>query len=255
MKTVFNLEGHSALVTGSSKGIGLAIGNYFAQSGAKILYHGSSEASRPSTVVPEQYLAANLMEEGGAVGLVEAAFEREPGLDTLVANAGSFFDKPFLEMELSDWRKTMQLNLEATFLACQSFARRLAADGRSGSIIIISSTNAFQAEDESVAYDTSKGGLQMLTRSLATSLARYNIRVNGVAPGLIRTPLTEATLAMQPEVVAHYGRKILLERIGDAEDCAGACAYLASAAASYVTGHVIVVDGGLTVAQIGRMPS
>ncbi len=255
MKTTFNLEPIEVLVTGSSKGIGLAIGDYFKRSGAGVIYHGSSVESRPEPVFAEDYLAADLLDDAAPAQLVDDAFSRRPELNTLVANAGSFFDTPFLEMEQSLFQKTMRLNLEATFLACQRFAQRLVEAKRPGSIIIISSTNAFQAEDNSVAYDTSKGGLYMMTRSLAVSLADKNIRVNGVAPGLIRTPLTETTLVKNPEIVEHYHRKILMGRIGNAEDCAGACAFLASDAASYVTGHVIVVDGGLTVGQIGRMPS
>lgn len=252
-QATIDLPGTRALVTGSSKGIGLGIARFFDLCGARTLYHGRESKGRPNGVEEERYLMADLFEAGGPAELVEDAFAREPELDTLVANAGGYFDKPFLEMDAADFHKTMRLNLEATFEACQAFARRRTATGKPGSIVIISSTNSFQAEDESVAYDTSKGGLYMMTRSLAVSLAPHKIRVNGVAPGLIRTPLTETTLVKNPDVVAHYNRKILLQRIGEPEDCAGACAFLASSLANYITGHVIVVDGGLTVGQIGRM--
>jgi len=254
MKTVFTLQQTDTLVTGSSKGIGKGIADYFVESKSLTLYHGTSMDSRPKDVKTDHYIAADLLSEGGPEKLVQEAFLRRPRLNTLIANAGSFFDKPFLEMDHEAFRKTMHLNVEATFAACQIFARNLTRVQRPGSIIIISSTNAFQAEDNSVAYDTSKGALYMLTRSLAVSLAPHKIRVNGVAPGLIRTPLTEKSLTKNPAKVDHYNRKILLERIGDPEDCAGACAFLASEAANYITGHVIVVDGGLTVGQIGRMP-
>jgi len=253
MKTNFDLTGRSALVTGSSKGIGRAIADGFAAAGASPLFHGSSQRSRPEDIPEDRFLPADLLADDAPATLIENAFRKAPELDILVANAGSYFDKPFLELGLEDWRRTMRLNVEACFLVCQAFARRLSQEKRPGSIVIISSTNSFQAEDQSVAYDSSKGALGMLTRSLAVSLAPHNIRVNGVAPGLIVTPLTRGTLAGQPEVVAHYNRKILLQRLGEAEDCAGACVFLASEAASYITGHTIVVDGGLTVAQIGRM--
>ena len=253
MRTPFDLTGTRALVTGSSKGIGEAIARYLSDSGADVYSHGRKPEGRPEPVAPDHDLTADLFEPAGPASLVEAAFEREPDLDTLVANAGGFFDKPLFEMDPADFHKTLRLNLEATFEACQAFARKRTATGKPGNLILISSTNSFQAEDESVAYDTSKGGLYMMTRSLATSLAPHNLRVNGVAPGLIRTPLTETTLVNNPDIVAHYERKILLRRVGEPGDCGGACAFLASPAANYVTGHVIVVDGGLTVAQIGRM--
>lgn len=105
-----------------------------------------------------------------------------------------------------------------------------------------------------MAYDTSKGGLMMMTRSLAVSLAPHGIRVNGIAPGLIRTPLTKTWLEPRAhDLLKHYEKKILLGQVGEAEDCAGAVAFLCSSAARYITGEIIVIDGGLTVAQMGRL--
>jgi len=254
MKTEFNLPHIRALVTGSSRGIGFGIADYLNRSGASLVYHGRTSDEKPDAVEASRYIAADLMQDDGAETVVEQAFQLDSGLNTLIANAGSFFDKPIFEMDRDSFAKTIRLNVEAAFFACKNFAHTLAKEKRRGSIIIISSSNAFQAENDSVAYDTSKGGLLMMTRSLAVSLAPYGIRVNGVAPGLIRTPLTETTLVNSPSTVEHYNRKILLGRIGEPEDCAGACAFLASDAARYITGHTIVVDGGLTTAQIGRKP-
>ena len=122
-----------------------------------------------------------------------------------------------------------------------------------GAIVIVSSTNGFQAEADSVAYDTSKGGLVMMIRSLAVSLAPHGIRVNGIAPGLIRTPLTQTWMEPRAnDLLKHYERKILLGKVGTPRDCAGAVAFLCSPAASYITGDIITIDGGLTVTQIGR---
>jgi len=254
MQTEFNLPQVRALVTGSSKGIGFGIADYLNRSGASLVYHGLSADEKPDSINASRYIAADLMQDNGAETVVEQAFQLDGGLNTLIANAGSFFDKPIFEMDRESFARTMRLNVEATFFACQTFARKLSEAKHPGSIVIISSTNAFQAEDSSVAYDTSKGGLLMMVRSLAVSLAPYGIRVNGVAPGVIRTPLTEIALVNCPLTVEHYNRKILLGRIGEPEDCAGACAFLASDAAKYITGHTIVVDGGLTTAQIGRNP-
>ena len=246
----FSLDGHAALVTGSSQGLGLAMGKALQEAGARVVFHGLQDSVEGLT----SYVQADLMQNDGPQRLVDAAFQLEPGLDTLVCNAGSFFDLPFLEMTRERWDKTMQLNLASAFFTAQAFAKRLVAEKRGGSIVITSSTNGFQGEIDSCAYDTSKGALVMLTKSLAVSLADHGIRVNGVAPGLIKTPLTAQWMESKDRsLLDHYEKKILLRRVGAPEDVAGAVTFLCSSAASYITGEIIVVDGGLTSCQIGRI--
>jgi len=246
----FSLNGRAALVTGSSQGIGKAIAEGLKEAGARVVSHGLQPAAADGAA----YVSCDLCEHEGPSSLMEKACAMEPALDILVCNAGSFFDVPFLEMTPDLWEKTMQLNLRATFFLIQAFARQLIARGATGSVVIVSSTNGFQGEADSVAYDTSKGGLVMMTRSLAVSLAPHGIRVNGIAPGLIRTPLT--SVWMEPraaEVVKNYEKKILLGHVGQPEDCAGAAVFLCTPAAGYITGEIIVVDGGLTVQQVGKI--
>jgi len=243
-----SLEKHGAFVTGSTRGIGAAIADGLARAGARVVRHGRDNADK----VPEPCLLCDLLEPDAAGGLMDKAFGALPGLDLLVCNAGSFFDRPFLEMDRSRWHKTFTLNVEVPYFLIQDFARRLAANQRGGSVVIIGSTNGIQAEENSTAYDTSKGALAMMTKTLAVALAPHRIRVNCVAPGLIRTPLTAPWMDAQPAKVKHYEHNILLGRIGSAEDCAGACVFLCSDAASYVTGQTIFVDGGLTAVQIGK---
>jgi NAD(P)-dependent dehydrogenase (short-subunit alcohol dehydrogenase family) len=243
----FSLEGRSVLVTGSSQGIGAAIAHGLGQCGARVLRHGLQ------AMAEADYLQADLLPEGSAPALIDAAFAREASLDTLVCNAGSFFDAPFLELSAAQWEKTQALNLRAPLFLTQAFARRRIALGGGGSVVIVASTNGFQAEADSVAYDSSKGGLVMMIRSLAVSLAPHGIRVNGIAPGLIRTPLTATWMESRADdLLRHYEKKILLGRVGKPEDCAGAVAFLCSAAASYLTGEIITIDGGLTTCQIGQ---
>jgi NAD(P)-dependent dehydrogenase (short-subunit alcohol dehydrogenase family) len=252
MKT-FSLQNRAALVTGSSQGIGLAAGRALGKAGARVVFHGL-QADAPGDLPAGHYLSADLLQPDGAESLVGRAFALEPALDILVCNAGSFFDLPPLEMTRDRWDKTLQLNLTSTFFIAQAFAKRLAAEKRGGSIVITSSTNGFQGEADSCAYDASKGALVMLTRSLAVSLADHGIRVNGIAPGLIRTPLTSTWLEPRAhDLLKHYEKKILLGKVGKPDDCAGAVVFLCSDAASYITGEIIVIDGGLTVGQIGRM--
>ncbi len=248
----FSLAGNTALVTGSSKGIGLAIGRGLHAAGAEVVFHGNT--SRPADLpTGSACVAGDLLAPEAPAALLAAALAAKPGLDLLVCNAGSFFDRDFLAMGLAEWERTMNLNVRAAYFLVQAFARELAARRRPGAVVIVSSTNGFQSEEESTAYDTSKGALVMMTRTLAQALAPHRIRVNGLAPGLIRTPLTAPWIDTQHEKRRHYEKKILLARIGEPDDCAGAAAFLLSPAAAYITGQVIVVDGGLTVGQIGRM--
>lgn len=242
----FSLNGRAALVTGSSQGIGQAIAAGLMEAGARVVRHGLEPGSG--------HISCDLTDSSGPAFLIEQACAQEPTLDTLVCNAGGFFDVPFLEMTPELWAKTVQLNLKAIFFLAQAFAKQLIARKAQGSVVIVSSTNGFQAEADSVAYDTSKGGLVMMTRSLAVALSPHSIRVNGIAPGLIRTPFTNTWMEPRAhDLVKHYEKNILLGRVGQPEDCAGAAVFLCSPAASYITGEIIVIDGGLTVQQIGPM--
>jgi NAD(P)-dependent dehydrogenase (short-subunit alcohol dehydrogenase family) len=249
----FSLATSAALVTGSTQGIGHGIALGLRAAGAAVVFHGPGD--RPESVPADApYVAGDLFREETPAAIVTAALAARPDLDLLVCNAGSFFDLPFLDMAAAQWDRTMNLNVRATYFVAQAFARALVARQRAGAILVVSSTNGFQSEPDSTAYDTSKGALVMLTRSLAHSLAPHRIRVNGLAPGLIHTPLTGVWLSgRQPELRQHYEKKILLGRVGEPADCAGAAVFLLSPAASYITGQVLVVDGGLTVGQVGRL--
>jgi NAD(P)-dependent dehydrogenase (short-subunit alcohol dehydrogenase family) len=247
----FSLANHAALVTGSSQGIGQAIADAIRDAGAQVVLHGK-DAFSGTLPAGAHYFAADLLQLGAVEKLVHDAFAAVPNLDRLVCNAGSFFDEPFLSLTPATWEKTINLNVRANYFLIQAFARELVARKRPGAVVTVCSTNGFQPEDDSTAYDTSKGALVMMTRTLAQALAPQKIRVNGMAPGLIRTPLN-SWMNTQPDKVRHYEKKIVQGRIGTPEDCAGAVVFLLSEAARYVTGQIVVVDGGLTLGQIGRM--
>jgi NAD(P)-dependent dehydrogenase (short-subunit alcohol dehydrogenase family) len=255
MTKAFSLEGRAALVTGSSQGIGHGVAMGLRDAGARVVFHGLQPKGEASEV-PEDaaYVPCDLLNSTAPASLIDQSFAAEPSLDMLVCNAGSFFDYPVMEMTRERWDRTMALNVTAAFFLAQAFTRQLVERKRSGSIVITSSTNGFQAEADSVAYDSSKGALVMMTRSLAVSLAPFGIRVNGIAPGLIRTPLTSTWMEPRAaDLLKHYEKKILLGHVGVPQDCAGAVVFLCSAAARYITGEIIVIDGGLTVSQIGQM--
>lgn len=248
----FSLQGRSALVTGSSTGIGQAIAAAMVDSGAKVVLHGLDEKPADASLHQYPYLRINLLEEGGTETLLEKAFVADPDLNLLVCNVGGFFDVPVLEMTPALWDKTMRLNVESAYFLVQGFARRLIAQGRDGAVVITSSTNGFQPEFGSTAYDISKGALVMMTRTMALSLAEHNIRVNGLAPGFIRTPLTANALDHVAGFKELREKKIAMGRIGTPEDCAGTVVFLCSPASEYITGQVIIVDGGITLGQLPR---
>ena len=245
---MYDLTGHHALVTGATRGIGAAIAVALEKAGASVVRQGLSNLENRENVIE-----ADLLADGAAEEVVEKAFAIQPNLDLLVCNAGSFFDTHFFEMTRERYRKTMALNVEQAYFVIQEFGKRLKAANRPGAVVLISSTNGFQPEEDSTAYDTSKGAVVMLTRTTAVALAPYGIRVNGVAPGLIETPLTAWTQTNTGKV-AHYNKKILAKRLGKPEDVADVCVFLCSDASRYIYGQTIIVDGGLTVTQIGEYP-
>lgn len=247
----FSLANQSLLVTGSSQGIGHAIGVGAQAAGATVIFHGKEPKAAAPLPAGSHYLTEDLLAANGAEKLIAAAFAARADLSLLVCNAGSFFDREFLAMTPELFDRTIALNVKANYFLAQAFARELTSRKRPGAIVLTSSTNGFQPEDESTAYDTSKGAIVMLTRTLAQTLTPQGIRVNGIAPGLIKTPLTAGGL--NPAKVAHYEKKIVMGRLGEAEDCAGAAVFLLSPASRYITGQILVVDGGLTLGQIGRL--
>jgi NAD(P)-dependent dehydrogenase (short-subunit alcohol dehydrogenase family) len=247
-----SVAGRTALVAGSSRGIGLACALALHGAGARVLFHG--RVSRPPEVpVDALYFQADLSTEAGINGLIKNAFEEHAETDLFIFSAGGFFDESFAKMTPALWEKTFAVNVRPAYFLAQAFAKQ--RGNRGGTVVLVSSTNGYQAEADSTAYDTSKGALVMMARTLALALAPQGIRVNGLAPGLIRTPLTAPWIDTNHEMRTHYQNKILLERIGQPEDCASACLFLCSEASAYITGQTLVVDGGLTCGQIGRAPN
>jgi NAD(P)-dependent dehydrogenase (short-subunit alcohol dehydrogenase family) len=245
MKTE-TLANQSALVTGATSGLGAAMATALESAGARVLRHGLGSGGD---------FCHDLGEDDAPERLIDEAFALDPSLQILVCNVGGFFDSPFLQMDRARFDKTLGLNVRHAYFLIQRFSLKLVAAGRPGAVVIVSSTNGFHPEENSTAYDLSKGALVMMTRTLALSLAPAGIRVNGIAPGLIRTGLTAGWMDAKPDVVEHYKRKIVLGRIGVPEDCAEVCVFLCSEAARYIVGQTLVVDGGLTLGQIGSMPA
>jgi NAD(P)-dependent dehydrogenase (short-subunit alcohol dehydrogenase family) len=175
--------------------------------------------------------------------MLEAVVARYDHVEVLANIAGIVIDAPFLRVTDQQWQKTLDVNLNGTFLCSQVVARHMVERNIQGRIVNMASTNGLVGEEDLVAYNASKFGIVGLTMTLAIELAPYGIRVNSVCPGLIKTRLTEAACA-DAQWAADYVRKIPLNRFGEPEEVAAAVAYLASTDSRFITGHQLVIDGG-----------
>jgi glucose 1-dehydrogenase len=255
---MISLGGHSALVTGSTKGVGRAIAEAFARAGANVLIHGRafSDAAREAMTSCEAHGVATAFIAGDLSGPVEAAVEgvfsgaiaARPEVDILVNNAGQYLDLPFLEMTPERFERTMRLNVASGYFLTQRFARHWIDSGVPGRVLFTGSINGRLAEPVSTAYDTSKGAVEMMVKTLAVALAPNGIRVNGLAPGLVRSATT-GWLDEQPAKAAWIAHHTPNGRIPDADVCGDGAVYLVSDAASHVHGHMLMIDGGMSVWQ------
>jgi 3-oxoacyl-[acyl-carrier protein] reductase len=240
----------TVIVTGAVQGIGKGIALRFAQGGYNVVVADRNLAQSEAvaqdiaaaTGAETLGIAADVTDAAAVAALFQKTIERFGGLHTLVNNAGIYPFKPFAEMTADDWSAVMDVNLKGVFLATQE-ATKVLPEG--GSIVNISSIASLIGFENLVHYCASKGGVNGFTRALALELAPRNIRINAVAPGAIDTP--GAFEKASDEVKQKTAASVPLGRIGSPADIAHATFFLASDEASYITGQVLVVDGGWTV--------
>lgn len=246
------LAGRTALVTGGGSGIGAACAVAFAAAGARVVVadRDGAAAAEVAAAIGTAASAERLdVTEAEAVARLFAALEaagRAP--DLLVNSAGIREIVDPLDLPAEDWDRVISVNLSGTFHACRAFGRRLRAAGRPGAIVNVASTSAILASPNRAAYVASKHGVSGLTRQLAFDLGPLGIRVNAVAPGVVRTPMTEAYFEDE-ERMARLRAAYPLGRAAEPEDVAGVALFLASDAARFVTGAIIPVDGGYTAGK------
>ncbi len=246
------LAGRRTLVTGGASGIGLAIARLFAAEGAAVALLDRDRQALARAVEgwpgePPLPLVVDLAGEEEIEPAVAEAWERLEGLDLLVNNAGIGLPKALLEHDLADFRRVFAINLFAPFALLREVARRMIADGRRGAVINIASVAGLRAATGRAAYGASKAALINLTQTAAVELAPHSIRVNGIAPGPIDTPLARAVHSA--EIRAIWLQAVPMGRYGVPEDVARAALYLASEDARFVTGQVLAVDGGHSAAS------
>jgi NAD(P)-dependent dehydrogenase (short-subunit alcohol dehydrogenase family) len=251
---LLDLTGAVAIVTGASQGIGAGIARRFAQAGAAVVVHFRSNEEQAAEVAASVAAAggraitlrADLGDAGGAGELVGKTIERFGRLDILVNNAGIFPTRALLDMSAGEWREMYRSVVETTMLCTQAAAARMKHSG-GGAIVNIASIGALHPAAGHSHYGSAKAAVVMFTRATALELAPGNIRVNCVSPGLIARPGIED---QWPEGVARWQAKAPLKRLGQPEDVADACLFLASPAARWITGQNLVVDGGVSSTAI-----
>lgn len=243
--------GKAAMVTGAAQGIGRAIAERFASEGANVVLLDIDGG------LAEQAAAAIHAQGGSALAIGGDIASREDvrravnfclqhfgRLDILAANAGIADAQPFQETDEASWRRIIDVNLTGTFFCLQEAARVMIPAG-GGAMVATASTNAFWVESNMAAYNASKGGIVALVKSAAYDLGAYNIRVNAVAPGMVRTRANFIT--EDPVAGPEYLKGVPLGRFTEPAEMAAVVAFLASDDASYVTGELLVADGGTTI--------
>ncbi|HPN33128.1 MAG TPA: SDR family oxidoreductase [bacterium] len=251
MKTLFDLSGKTALITGSSRGLGMTFARSLATAGAHVLLNGRNKDILDESV-------SNLHAEGlSAAGMVfdvrnEAEIRRQidsyyaqgRSIDILVNNAGVQIRGPLEEFTEENWRNVLDVNLTGVFLASKIVVPKM-IEKKAGKIINICSVQSELARPTIAPYTASKGGLKMLTKAMATEWGRHNIQVNAIAPGYFKTDMTRA-LYENPTFNAWLCSRTPANRWGEPGELCGAVVFLASSASNYVNGHILYVDGGLT---------
>ena len=241
----FGHAGRVVVITGAAQGIGAACARRFIQEQAQVVLldiddaHGEALARELGAT----YLHCDVGDSHQVVSAVAKVMQTHSRIDVLVNNAGIFKAADFLDVTEDDFDAVLRINLKGSFLMGQAVAREMAKAGR-GSIVNMSSVNAVLAIPNIASYNVSKGGINQLTRVMALALAPHNIRVNAVAPGTIATELAARAVLTSDEAKAKILSRTPMKRLGEPAEVADVVAWLASDAASYVTGEIVVVDGG-----------
>lgn len=248
----FDLSSKTAFVSGSNRGLGFAIAEGLGQHGARVVVNGRN--AEKVTAAVETLKSRGLQAAGYAFDVTDevaiarnvARIESEVGpIDILVNNAGINIRYPVTEFKTEDYRAVMSTNLDSVFFLCREVGKRMIAR-KHGKVVNIGSVAGHISRQKIAPYSASKGAVHLLTRALAVEWAGFNIQVNAIAPGMMETDMTDV-LQKDREFLAWSKSRIPAGRWGKPEDLIGAAVFLASAAADYVTGHVLFVDGGWTV--------
>jgi NAD(P)-dependent dehydrogenase (short-subunit alcohol dehydrogenase family) len=240
-------HGKTVVVTGGANGIGRVIAEGMTAAGG-LVWIWDLESENPAKVAQSMGAQACITDVTDRHSL-EHAFDQVGVPDVVIVNAGTARIASVSETTVDLWQQTLAVNLSGAFYTVQLAGERMKR-ARKGSLVLTASTNSFEGEADLVAYNASKAGLLGILRTAANELGPYGIRINAVCPGLIRTRLTASSFS-NPRVLSDYFRHIALGRGGEPEEVAQAVMFLASDAASYITGTTLVVDGGQMASKFG----
>jgi gluconate 5-dehydrogenase len=247
---LFDLHGKTALITGSSQGLGHAIAEGLAQAGARIIINGTqverthaAQQSLQAAGYDVEALVFDVTDEQAILKAFETLDERQIGVDILVNNAGIQLRKPMVELSTQDWSKVIDTNLTSCFVMGREAARRMITRGH-GKIINIASLTSELARATVAPYTVAKGGVKMLTKAMAAEWAVHGLQANAIGPGYMITDMNQA-LIDNPAFDAWVKGRTPAKRWGKPEELVGAAIFLASDASNYVNGQVIYVDGGM----------
>ena len=255
--SMYGLDGRVALITGAGSGIGRGTAVEMANAGADIVAvdvrrDAADETADMVRAIGSRALAVETdVTNAESVGAMMSSAVREfGGVDVLVNNVGGLGDRPkkttIVDMDLTEWESLLRLNLTSQFICCKAFITYAVDNARKGAIVNIASLAALVPYETSVAYGAAKAGVVNMTQTLASEYGTHGIRVNCIAPGHVRTPIPEALYKGREELRAAQHRIIPAGRWGEPEELGRVAVFLASDAASYVTGQTIVVSGGMT---------
>lgn len=260
LRELINLGGKAAVVTGGARGIGLAIIQRLAEAGARVLMADIDVVEGNKTLIDfnsqgydVQFTKCDVSNEADVKDMATFTAERLGNIDVLINCAGIYPRKPIVEMTREDFESVISVNLTGTFLCSRYAAEAMISAKKGGCIINIASIEAVHPSSTGMsAYDASKGGVLMLTRSMAQELGQYDIRVNAIAPGAIKTQgifsnIGHSSDRSQLKELKSFLSRIALGRMGDVDEIARVALFLASDLAEYITGEMIVVDGGYLV--------